>query len=366
MSELDADRVASLYGSRWVETAEWYRSSALSVLSGADLEADLSGDRVRDKIEADLDATTRQRVEMSEVMAYGDTGFLLTMPGPSLSGVLVQALGDDEQRALFRRVVLDRRCRTFFAVTEPERGSDAGNLGTRLTGGRLTGEKLLFGNGAVAPLGTVLARTGDGPLDTVAVLLLPDQVTSPAVRACGLDMFAMRGARLAHMRFHRLEVPDELLLGRHLRPHERGVLGMVKTFHRFRPAVAAMAIGHAQALVDYARAQFPGVPGLASRLDAFDFALAGLRALNLAAADQVDADPLRGGSVVSLVKSRATGCAERVARTLSRELPVAALFEHPWLAKSLSDVFAYEYMEGTTPVHLENVHHGYLRHELAV
>jgi alkylation response protein AidB-like acyl-CoA dehydrogenase len=365
MSQLDSERVARLYGSRWVETAEWYRSSALSVLAGADLQADPLDDRVRAKIEADFSATTRQRAEMCEVMAYGDAGFLLTMPGPSLSGVLINALGDEEQRSVFRRTVVERRCRTFFAVTEPERGSDAGNLGTRLTGGRLTGEKLLFGNGAVAPIGTVLARTGDGPLDTVAVLLLPEQVRSGAMRACGLDMFAMRGARLAHMRFDDLEVPEHQVLGRHLRAHERGVMGMVKTFHRFRPAVAAMAIGHAQALVDCARMHFATVPGLPPRLDSFDHALAGLRALNLAAAERVDLDPLHGAAV-SLIKSRATRWAERIARALSRELPLGALFEHPWLAKSLSDTYAFEYMEGTTPVHLENVHHGYVRHELTL
>src|SRR2546421_8119919 len=143
MSQLDSNRVERLYGSRWVETAEWYRSSALSVLTDADLQVDLlADDRVRGKIEADFSATARQRAEMCEVMAYGDAGFLLTMPGPSLSGVLIQALGDDEQQAVFQSTVLEQRCRTFFAVTEPARGSDAGNLGTRLTDGRLSGEKL--------------------------------------------------------------------------------------------------------------------------------------------------------------------------------------------------------------------------------
>src|SRR5258708_10429090 len=207
MSQLDSERVERLYGSRWVETAQWYRSSALSVLTGADLRADLSQQRVRDKIDADFSATTRQRAEMCEVMAYGDAGFLLTMPGPSLSGVLIQALGDDEQQAVFRRTVVERRCRTFFAVTEPERGSDAGNLATRLTGGRLSGEKLLFGNGAVAPIGTVLARTGDGPLDTVAVLLLPEMGRSDAVPASGLDMFAMQRPRLPRLWLGLLEAP---------------------------------------------------------------------------------------------------------------------------------------------------------------
>src|ERR1700736_2140146 len=135
VSQIDVERVERLYGQRWVETAGVDRSSALSVLTDADLRADVSDQLIRDKIEADFSATTRQRAEMCEAMAYGDTGFLLTMPGPSLSGVLVRTLGDEDQQALFQRYVVEHRCRTFFAVTEPDRGSDAGNLKTRLIDG---------------------------------------------------------------------------------------------------------------------------------------------------------------------------------------------------------------------------------------
>ena len=364
--ELQMDLAGRRYGGEWLEMAAWYRHFSLNVVNNPDRVLAMAGHPlVLKKIEAEFTATTRQRAEMFEAMAYGDPSFLLTTPGPSLSGVLLQSLGDDWQCEFFARYVIEHRSRTFFAVTEPTKGSDAANLQTRLVGGRkLSGEKLLFGNGAVAPIGTVLARSGDGPLDMVAILLPPDRLRSGAVTARVLDMFAMHGAQLSSMRFDDLHIPEELILGRHRKPMERGLMGMVKTFHRFRPGVAGMAIGHGQALVDYARQHFvAGQPALRDGLDEFDHLLATVRALNLAAASQVDRDPLRGAAV-SLAKSKATHAVEEIARRLSRQLPAAALVEHPWLTKALADVYAYEYMEGTTPIQLGHVFTGYRRGEL--
>lgn len=367
MFELDLERAGRRYGPEWLEAAAWYRANSLAVVTNPDFVLEHTDHpSVDQKMKAEFNANTRRRAEMFEALAYGDSGFLLTTPGPSLSGVLVRTLGDEAQWEYFQDYVLTQRCRTFFAVTEPGRGSDAANLETRLLpNGELTGEKLLFGNGAVAPLGTVLVRTGDGALDMAAVLLPPALVGSEAVSAYVLDMFAMRGAQLSYMRFDRLGILEHLVLGRHLKAAERGLMGMVKTFHMFRPTVAAMAIGHGQALVDYARRHFAGDRGLVSQLDHFDHLLAQVRALNLVAADAVDADPARG-ALVSLAKCRATRAAEQIVTTLSRLVPAAALVEHAWLAKSLADVYAYEFMEGTTPIQLANVHGGFLRREIVI
>ncbi|MGH3156360.1 MAG: acyl-CoA dehydrogenase family protein [Streptosporangiaceae bacterium] len=363
MHELNLDRAEELYGPEWVEAAAWYREHSLDVVTDPDLVLQhLDHPAVAGKIEAEFTADTRRRARMFEALSYGDAGFLLTTPGPSLSGVLIAELGDDEQRLHFREYVERNRCRTFFAVTEPGRGSDAANLECRYQQGALTGEKMLFGNGAVAPIGTVLARACEGPLGTVALLLTPELVGSDAVSGQVLGMFAMHGAQLSRLSFRQLRVPESLMLGRHLKAAERGLMGMMKTFHRFRPGVASMAIGHAQAMTDYARRHFAQASGM---LDRFDHMLAQARALNLAAAAEVDADPLRPGCV-SLAKQRATAAAEQIATELAHRLPVTALVAHPWLAKSLADVFAFEFMEGITPVQLSNVYHAFLRHEVEV
>jgi alkylation response protein AidB-like acyl-CoA dehydrogenase len=357
-----------LYTPDLLEMAAWYRSCSLDVVSDPDrILAFSEHPLVLKRIEAEFDATTCRRAEMFEAMAYGDASFLLTTPGPSLSGVLLQVLGDTRQWDYFYHYVIDHRSRTFFAVTEPHKGSDAANLETTLSAShRLNGQKLLFGNGAVASIGTVLVRTGNGPLDMAAVLLTPALLGSAAVTRQSLDMFAMHGARLAYLRFDNLEVPPESILGRHLKPTESGMMGLLKTFHRFRPSVSAMAIGHGQAIVDYVRARILGHGSeLREHLDAFDRALERVRSLNLSAARLVDQDPLQG-SLVSLAKARATETVEQVARFLSRRLPAAALVEHPWLARSLADVYAFEYMEGITPIQLVNVFNGFRRREVAV
>lgn len=363
MFDLNLDRAAQLYGTEWVEAAAWYRGNALDVVDDPNLVLrHLDHPAVAQKVRAEFVIDARERAHMFEALSYGDASFLLTTPGPSLSGVLLDTIGDEQQREYFRGYVLGNLSRAFFAVTEPGRGSDAANLEARYLDGVLTGEKMLFGNGAAAPLGTVLARVGDGPLDTVALLLTPELVASAAVRGQVLDQCAMHGAQLSHLRFDRLPVPGELVLGRHLKLAERGLMGMMKTFHRFRPAVASMALGHAQAIVDYTRLYFPAC---SPDLDGYDQELARVRALNRAAAAVVDRDPLRSAEV-SLAKHRATRAAERVAVRLSTGLPAAALVEHPWLAKSLADVFAFEFMEGTSPIQLGNVLNGFLRRELEV
>lgn len=363
MPALNAHRFAARYGTEWLTAACWYRDHAAAVPDDPDLVLrHLDHPAVAQKIEAEFDADTRRRAAMFEALSYGDPSFLLTTPGPSLSGVLLEALGTPQQRDDFQRFVTRTRCRTFFAVTEPGRGSDAAHLETTLRDGRLDGEKLLFGNGASAPIGTVLARADAGPLGMVAVLLTPDLLAHDVVGRQTLDMFAMPGAQLAHLRLDGLPVPPEAVLGSHLKPMERGMMGMLTTFHRFRPGVAAMALGHGQAVVDYVRDHVdPGHP----ELDRFDAVLAQARALNAAAAREVDEQPLRG-ALASLAKQRATAAAEEIVVALSRDLPVAALIEHPWLARSLTDAFAFEFMEGTTPIQLANVHTGYLRREVAV
>jgi acyl-CoA dehydrogenase len=364
--ELQMDLGRRFYSETWLEVAAWYRHFALEVINSPDVVLGLANHPlVMRKIEAEFAADTRQRAAMFEAMAYGDPSFLLSTPGPSLSGVLLQALGDERQQTYFHDYVVEHRCRTFFAVTEPGKGSDAANMATRLSSTYcLRGEKLLFGNGAAAPIGTVLVRTGDGALDMAAVLLPPQLVCSPAVTRQNLDMFAMPGAQLAYMRFDDLHVPMDMLLGRHLRATERGMMGLLKTFHRFRPGVSAMAIGHGQALVDYARCNFARGTEWNDRLDSFDHLLAVARALNAAAAAQVDANPLRG-ALASLAKSKATAAIEHIAHALRRVVPAPALVEHAWLCRSLADVWAYEYMEGTTAMQLNNVSAGYRRNDLA-
>src|SRR5260370_38152631 len=64
-------------------------------------------------------------------------------------------------------------------------------------------------------------------------------------------MVGLRGARISRLRFTDVPIPPERVLGRHLPPSRRGLFGALQTRLRFRPTLAAMALGGAAAACDH-------------------------------------------------------------------------------------------------------------------
>jgi acyl-CoA dehydrogenase len=290
--------------------------------------------------------------------AYGDAGMVLACPGPSLAGVLVELLGDDAQQERFFGAMADGVTWSFFAVTEPDRGSDASAMETELTREspglyRLSGMKRYIGNGARSDIGVVFARTSGGPLSIRAALV---ESAAPGVRTASLDMIGLRGTCLGEIQLDGVPVPAEMLLGRHLSPTRRGLWAAVRVFNDMRARVAALAVGTGLALVDLVRTERPDAPGaaqLAARLDA-------CRRLVYAAGAAVDMDP-DAGRASSVAKITATALAREASRWAVRSLSPAALVEHPLLEKWTRDVGAFEFMEGTSDIQRQHVTKAYLR-----
>ena len=164
---------------------------------------------------------------------------------------------ESAQKERFFSYLKAQRCSTFLAVTETNKGSDAANMETRLNALNgheysISGEKCLIGHGADAPIGVLMARRSRSPLGICAVLLTPEELNKSEVERRPLKMLGLRGARLAKISLNQLRIPEENVLGLHLSPIKGGMMAMMKTFNRMRPAVAAFAIGHAQAVLDYA------------------------------------------------------------------------------------------------------------------
>ncbi|GAB3892859.1 acyl-CoA dehydrogenase family protein [Kibdelosporangium lantanae] len=297
-----------------------------------------------------------QQVVLTLELAYGDAGMALACPSPSLAGVLVDHLGDDTQREWFHRSAVDSW--TFFAVTEPGRGSDATALETRLDKEtsnvyRLTGAKRYIGNGERGSLGVVLARTGPGPLSVRAALVQADR---PGFHGSNLDMIGLRGACLGEITLDDVEVPAEMLLGRQLPATRRGMWGAIRVFNIMRANVAALAVGTGLALVDLVRAERADAPGsaeLAVRLEA-------CRRLVYAAGAAVDHDR-DAGTPSSTAKIAATALAREASRWAVRSLGAAALVEIPLLEKWTRDVCAFEFMEGTSDIQRQHVARAYLK-----
>ena len=278
-------------------------------------------------------------------LARGDAGILSANTGPSLAGLAVDSLGDEAQQELFYRAIADGRAWTFFAMTEPARGSDATAMETRLerdpdAGHRLSGVKRYVANASRGSIGVVWARTGASPLSIRAAL-----VTCPAPGYSGraLEMIGLRGARIGEMSFDAVQVPEEMVLGRHLPASQRGIWGAGRAFNLMRVQIAAQALGVANAVCDYVREQrtteAPGAELVRARLDAaeellYDVALA---------VDRAPTDP----RPPSIVKLHTTALAVELTRWAERALGPGSLLEHPLLEKWSRDVCAFEFMDGT-------------------
>lgn len=299
-----------------------------------------------------------EQVVQTVELAHGDAGVLLACPGASLAGIIVEHLGDDAQQKSFFGALADGVTWTFFAVTEPERGSDASQVQTALRCEspdlyRLSGTKRYIGSGARGAIGVVLARTGPGPLSLRAAIVHAD---APGFHGESLDMIGLRGTCLAEIRLDYVPVPADLLLGRHLPPTRRGLWGAVRVFNHMRARVAALAVGTGLALVDLVRAERPNAPGvarMAARLDA-------CRTLVYTAGAAVDRDP-DGTRPSSTAKLAAVAAAREAARWAVNALSPAALADQPLLEKWTRDVGAFEFMEGTSDIQRQHLAKAYIK-----
>lgn len=302
------------------------------------------------------------RVVVMDRLAHGDPGVLLAAPGPSLAGAAVQALGSERQQSRFFERFTKEPTWTFFALTEHGKGSAAAELETRLVpaehGYTLHGTKKYIGTGARAQTGVVFCRRAPGPLGIEAVLV---DTPAPGFHGELLPILGLRGVRISELVFDGLAVDPDMVLGFDRRPSRRGFLGARQTLATYRPSLAAMSLGVADAVLDYARAARTTLStvdeqrlgDLAGRV-----AVARRRVREVAVA--LDAGrPDRHGT--SAVKLTATRLAEEATLLAVDLLGPTALLEHPWLDKTYRDVRAFEFMEGAGDVHRLTVFQGGLR-----
>jgi alkylation response protein AidB-like acyl-CoA dehydrogenase len=301
----------------------------------------------------DAAATSLGWAVLWERLGYGDPGVTLAGPRPGLFGEVLSALADQRQSDhYFSR--LATASNTFFALTEPGKGSAAAELETTLApaadgdGWILNGEKNYVGNGARAAVGVVMCRRGRGLFGIEAVAL---ESGTPGFSAELLPAMGLRGARISRLRFDNVRIPRENVLGGQLAPTRRGLPGVLPVLNRSRPPVGAMAIGCANAVCDYVAQQRPllakaGRLRLEDMLDRID---ATRRLIHRAcvAIDHGRMDPDRAAAV----KVQAAHIAEEATLLAAELLGPASLIEHPWLEKTYRDVRAFEFAEGTTNIH---------------
>jgi alkylation response protein AidB-like acyl-CoA dehydrogenase len=208
----------------------------------------------------------------------------------------------------------------------------------------------------------VFARRRPGPLGIAAVLL---ETERPGFTGVPLETLGLRGLQLSELRMRDVPLTDDDLLGRDRSATRQGMWAAVRTFNRFRPVVAAFALGVAQAAYDYAAAHGPrrGTSG-GGKLTGFADRLRGARALVLAAARSADCDP-SDGTLASAAKIRATRLAEELTVAAVDCFGPGARWDHPLLDKYVRDARAFEFMEGTSTIQRLNLAQGYLQGRLS-
>lgn len=291
----------------------------------------------------------RLQLAIAERISRHDASCVLAMPTPTMSGHAIRVLGNSGQIDSYFRRYRTKPRRSFFAVTEPQVGSDATASRSQITeshGRRsLTAHKKLVGSALQADFGLIFARD---PASRTHRFVLCDAATIARLTITRLPMHGLAGADLTEIRAENLPVTDDMILGHGLNRGLRdGFYAMNSVFDRYRPAVSALAIGSARGLID-------------------DMATLGVRRAVL--------DPLRLRHAVLLdrledvavacdagqprvhetsrLKLDAVAFLDQSVATVFHHLPPADIAALAGLLKRTRDAKSYEYMEGTSHVHL--------------
>lgn len=291
-----------------------------------------------------------QLLAVSERIARHDPNCILALPTPGLGGFAISVLGNERQkRVFFERYLRPRPPRNFFAITEPSVGSDATHGVSRLTAGPwgplLTARKKLVGSMPQADLGVIFVR--DERAGAHRLVLATAKILG-RMRVSRLATNGLRGADLGALEIDDLPIDDEDVLGHGLdRGLRDGFFAMNRVFERYRPMVVTMALGVARGvLADLAEC------GVARRH--LEHPLLRTQALvsripEIAAALEVGRPKLHE---TSRLKVEAIAHLDDVVRLAFAHLPVPDLRTHARLLKRCRDARSFEYMEGTTHVHL--------------
>jgi len=129
--------------------------------------------------------------------------------------------GTPEQQKRWLPDLVSGRKLGAFALTEPEAGSDAGNVQTRAVPSAdgshyiLNGQKRYITNGSIADILTVMARTPDPkkPEGAVTAFLVTPDMPGFQVTEARMPKLGLRGTATARLAFENMAVPKENILG---------------------------------------------------------------------------------------------------------------------------------------------------------
>ncbi|TQL68553.1 alkylation response protein AidB-like acyl-CoA dehydrogenase [Nocardioides albertanoniae] len=237
-----------------------------------------------------------------------------------LCGKIILAHGSEEQKQEWLPGITSGTKLGCFGLTEPDTGSDAGNLKTRAVrdGGDwvINGSKIFITNGTWADVCLLFARTGeDGPRGVSAFLVPSDAPGFERTEIKG--KLGLRGQATASLSLEDVRVPASALVGE----EGRGFTYAMESLDKGRISVAAGCVGIVQACLE-------AVVGYSTERTQFGKPLASFQMVqDMIAEISVDADAARllTWRAASLLESgEAYGTAASKAKLFASEAAVKA------------------------------------------
>ena len=186
--------------------------------------------------------------ELREGLAHGCTDAETALALQGLGGYPILSRGTPAIREEWIPRLSRGEAVAAFALSEPEAGSDAANLGLsakRERGGfRLAGTKIWISNAPEADVYSVFARTSDSGAKGVTAFAVPRE--SEGLSGEHLDLLAPHP--IGRLDFDGVRVEADQVLGE----IDGGFAVAMDTLDLFRPSVGAFAVGMAQAALDAA------------------------------------------------------------------------------------------------------------------
>lgn len=298
------------------------------------------------------DVDYSHHLQIIEYLSRADASAMMMLPGASLSTRAILTLSTERQQARFFACFEHSPAWTFFAVTEPGFGSDATAIACELTqnsqGWWLNGQKMLVGGAMRASAGLVFARYEQTHR---LVMVFPEGKTGPLQREL-LDTFGLAGAALTRLTMTNLSVKEDDILGHERRGLQQGLNALSKVFERHRPMVAAMALGTTYGLLKALETR--PLPATAQHWIACQWRKYHVLFQQMLALAEGYRTGQQQYASTSRLKLSATRLAEETASHLPHWLATEDWLEETFLRKRYRDSFAFEYMEGTSNIHLLN------------
>lgn len=208
------------------------------------------------------------RCRLMEVYAYGDMGITLSLPGFSLTGMMLHLMQNDFAKHCLEQIRKER-CRTFFAVTEKALGTELKQMQSHIEirgrDWRLHADKSYVGKAATASCGMVIARIKDSQLLQPIFLSTPMLHAAIEAGRCTrghLALHGLRAAQLGCIRMDGIVIPQDHLIAWDDRTQKDKACGgqlLHQTFNLMRPSVGAMAFGLARAIMDHLEDHYPKI-----------------------------------------------------------------------------------------------------------